>query len=523
MKIARLLYLFILTCLSLALNAQDKQVDSTVQKADTSRIIHIIKSDIFRRIKNDSTGDLNILVGNVVLKQENSLFYCDSAIQDPRNNQFEAFGKIHINDNDSVHTYSEYLKYTGNNKMANLRHKVKLTDGKAVLTTDMLDYDMNAKIGTYYNGGKVVNGKTVLNSKDGFYYADTKEVYFQNFVKVVDPSFTMATDTLLYNLKSEIATFLAATTIKDEKSRIRTKAGYYDLKAGKAHFTKRPIIDDNSQIVIADNIDYDKKTSIGIADGNVFYRDTAQGVTMLSGGAKLNNDTKGFVAYKKPLMILKQEADSMYIAGDTLLSAFHAKDTSIKKFSTDTLRFFKAFNHVRMFSDSLQGKCDSLFYSTIDSVFKFFTDPVLWTRGSQITGDTISLATKNRKPDLFFVSENAFSINELDDSIYNQLRGNTLTGFFIDGEIDNMRAKGNSESVYYLQDQDSAYVGMSYEQADAITMRFIKRELKRVTWINGVVGTIFPFKKIPADKKQLRGFKWREAERPKTAAELFGL
>lgn len=521
MKISRALYFLVCICLSLATHAQEAQSDSTTHTTDTTRIIHIVKSDIFRRLKNDSTGDLNVLIGNVVLKQENSLFYCDSAIQDARNNQFEAFGKIHINDSDSVHTYSEYLKYTGNNKMANLRQKVKLTDGKAVLTTEVLDYDMNAKIGTYYNGGKVVNGKTVLTSRDGFYYADTKEIYFQNFVKVLDPAYSMATDTLLYNLKSETATFLAATTIKDDKSRIRTKAGYYDLKAGKAHFTKRPIIDDSTQLIIADTLDYDKKTSVGIATGNVFYRDSAQGVTMLSGGAKLNNDTKAFVSYKKPLMILKQDSDSMYIAADTLLSAYHTKDTSIKKFSTDTLRYFKAFHTVRMFSDSLQGKCDSLYYSTIDSVFRFFHDPVMWTRGSQITGDTISLATKNRKPDLFYVSENAFSINAIEDSIYNQLRGNTLTGYFLDGEIDHMRAKGNSESVYYLQDQDSAYVGMSYEQADAITMRFIKRELKRVTWVNGVVGTIYPFSRIPTEKKQLRGFKWLEAERPKSAAELF--
>jgi hypothetical protein len=97
-----------------------------------------------------------------------------------------------------------------------------------------------------------------------------------------------------------------------------------------------------------------------------------------------------------------------------------------------------------------------------------------------------------------------------------------MTGVFVGGEIDFIRTKGNSESLYYLQDQDSAYVGMDYTEADAISMRFINRELKKITWVNGVNGTTYPFNQIPEDKKELRNFKWLESLRPKSAKELFG-
>jgi len=378
----------------------------------------------------------------------------------------------------------------------------------------------------------------------------------------VDPEYTMATDTLLYNVDQQIATFIAATTINDGKTTIRTRSGFYDLKNGSAQFGKRPIIEDSTQTIIAEDIQYDKKTGSGTAKGSVIYRDTAQGTTILAGLTEFNSNTKQVLATQKPVMILKQNTDSIYIAGDTLVSVLIANtiqpkndslpvtDTLNKEqaknipppdslsllpasdtlkgvlvkneASADSIRFFKAFHHVRIFSDSLQGVCDSLSYSALDSVFRFYKDPVIWAKDSQISGDTIYLFTKNKTADQIFVFENAYSINKTPDDLFNQIRGNTLNGYFREGSIDYIRAKGNAESVYYLQDDDSAYLGMNYARADAISLYFLSKELKKVTWVNGVEGTTYPFRQIPEDKKTLRNFNWQENRRPKTKYELFG-
>lgn len=104
-------------------HAQEATTDSISPPIDSSRFIQIIKADVFRRVKQDSTGDLNLLIGNVVMKQDNTLFYCDSAAQNVKLNQLEAFGNIHINDADSVHTYSQYLKYKGDTRIAELKKR----------------------------------------------------------------------------------------------------------------------------------------------------------------------------------------------------------------------------------------------------------------------------------------------------------------------------------------------------------------------------------------------------------------
>ena len=537
LKSLKLLVFFILGIGTLVYGQQPPLTTSSA--TDTGKLIRIIKADKFSLVKIDSVTEKYILVGNVLLQQGTTLFSCDSAIKDDKLNIIEAFGNIHINDNDSVQTYSQYLKFLGDTKIATLRKKVKLTDGKGVLTTEELEYDLNARIGTYYNGGKVVNESTVLTSKEGYYYADTKEVYFRDNVKLVDPEYTMATDTLLYNIDQEIATFVAATTINDGKTTIRTRSGFYNLKNGSAQFGKRPVIEDSSQQIIADDIQYDKKTGNGIATGTVIYRDTAQGTTILSGLTEFNSSTKQVLATQKPVMIMKQNNDSIYISGDTLVSILVAdslpaardslpvtdtlKGIQVKTgVAADSIRFFYAYHHVRIFSDSLQGVCDSLSYSGKDSSFRFYRDPIMWAHDSQISGDTIYLFTKNKTADHIFVFENAFSINKTPETFFNQIRGNMLNGFFKDGNIDYIRAKGNAESVYYLQDEDSAYLGMNYARADAISMYFVSKELKKVTWVNGVEGTTYPFRQIPEDKKELRNFKWQENRRPKTKYELFG-
>lgn len=117
--------LFFLFCLMQKIQAQEKTNDSIPAPVDSTRFIQIIKADVFRRVKQDSTGDLNLLIGNVVMKQDNTLFYCDSAAQNVNLNQLEAFGNIHINDADSVHTYSQYLKYKGDTRIAELKKKGK--------------------------------------------------------------------------------------------------------------------------------------------------------------------------------------------------------------------------------------------------------------------------------------------------------------------------------------------------------------------------------------------------------------
>lgn len=513
--------------------------------------IDIIKADRYNFQQIDSVNQFASLAGNVIVKQDNVLFYADSAVLNRQLNILEAFGNIHINDADSIHTYAQYLRYLGKEKKAFLKTKVRLTDGKGVLTTEELEYDATVKIGTYLKGGKLVNKKSTLTSKEGYYYGDTRDVIFKRNVVMIDPDNKFTGDTLQYNTGTEIATFTSPTVvynIKDKRT-IKTREGFYDMKNKKAELYKRSIIEDSSAVFTADDMAFDDSTGLGEFRGNAVYRskDTAQGFDMIANNIRTNKKNNSMVATQKPLLLIKQGADTIYIAADTLYSAklsdltksrkvptirdLSVNDSSIKQKPTidkaaedSSDKFFEAYYNVKIFSDSLQAVGDSLFYSLKDSVFRLFKKPIVWAQDNQITGDTIYLYIKNKKPERLYVFENSMAINKVDSSeFFNQLRGTTINALFEDGKINSMRAKGNAENVYYATDEDKQFIGVNKSSADIIDVFFEDSKPQKVVFLRNLDGTTYPMRTTNHDELKIRGFKWLEAVRPKSKYELLML
>jgi lipopolysaccharide export system protein LptA len=582
-----ILFFFFLIC-GVSVSAQQVIVPSPT--SDTVRVIRIVQGNNLRMKTIDASTVLETIAGNVIIKEGLTTFYCDSATINRKTNIVEAFGNIHINDNDSIHTYAQYLKYVGNERMAYLKKNVRLTDKKGVLLTDELEYNLATGIATYKNGGKITNQGTVLTSREGVYYSDTKDVYFKRNVHLVDPERNIWADSLLYNIKTNIATFISPTQIVGKDgSVINTKSGTYNLVTGEAAFFERSSFSDSSYSGVADRIASDKKTGKIQMEGNAKLVDSANKVIILGNQIFIDTKLNAFLATRKPVMIFYKDNDSTYIAADTLFSGLRKYDSTERRIITQidtlkttvivtdsaekplfvydtltnelvatdtiaepvivadslattvpakdtartamvvnlnsadtTIRYFLAFHHVRIFNDSLQAVSDSLHYSTSDSTFKLFGEPVVWNDKSQITGDTIYMYTENRKPKRLYVFFNGMVINKTSEGLYNQIAGRTLNGYFIDGNIDYVRVKGSpAESIFYPQDDDSAYVGMNRSSGDVIDIYFVKKELNKVKFVNNVDGTMYPMKQIPADKKELKGFKWLDNRRPKNKLELF--
>ena len=300
-------------------HAQNPARDSTGK--GTSKIVVITKIGKQQLIKKD-TSNLTVMVGNVGLQQGSTKLYCDSLVQNEKTNIIEAFGHVHINDEDSFHTYSEYLQYNTKERKAFLIGNVKLVDrNNATLTTKQLNYDLNTKIGVYSSMGRIVNKSTVLTSVEGTYYAQTHDAQFKKDVILTDPEYSIKTDTLLYNTETQLATFTVPTEITTGKRKIITTDGYYNKLTKKSYFGKRSTIVDSTSTLIADEMAYDDSTKFGEARGNVVSKDTAQGTVLICNNFKFNRSNDSYLATINPVMIVKQDNDSLFIAADTLYSA----------------------------------------------------------------------------------------------------------------------------------------------------------------------------------------------------------
>jgi hypothetical protein len=175
----------------------------------------------------------------------------------------------------------------------------------------------------------------------------------------------------------------------------------------------------------------------------------------------------------------------------------------------------------------VQAVCDSMFYSFKDSVFRLYKDPVVWSKENQVTGDTILMFTKNRKPDRMKVFENSLLINKVQGDFFNQIRSLRMDGYLTDGSLDSVRARGFAQCVYYVQNEDSSFTGVNQSTSDIIDIYFgsdstgKEKALERVVFRSAVKGTLWPMRSKTPEELRLKDFKWLDNRRPKTKYELY--
>lgn len=527
----KLRYLLFFICFAtIHAKAQNKFGGTNAPIDSNTKLIEFLSAETYNVKKKDSM-DFLILVGHVKIRQGKTLLYADSLILNTTLNTLEGFGNIHINDADSVQTYADYLKYLGNPKKAFLRKHVKLTDGKGVLTTDSLDYDVSVKIGNFKKGGKLTRNKTTLTSTEGYYYGITRDVIFRKKVLLKDPENTIITDTLEYNTYSQLTNFISPTKIISKSRLIRTKNGNYNLGTRKGYLYERSSVDDSTYTFIADEMAIDDSLGLGEFRGNAVYKSKdSLSFDLMANNIKTNRKKDILLATELPTLLIKQKKDTLFVTADTLYSAKvsdltrpmnKARDSVGKLKDSSLNKYFEAFHHVKVYSDSLQAKCDSLFYGLSDSTIRLFNNPVIWSNNNQITGDTVYLFINNNKPEQLSVFNNAFAINKVDSTIYyNQLRGNRLSALFIDGSLSKMKTKGNAENIYFALDEHKKFIGINHSGAQSIEINFENKEVSKVVFINQLVGKMSPIGQTPAQDMRLKGFKWLEDQRPKNKYEI---
>ena len=220
-------------------------------------------------------------------------------------------------------------------------------------------------------------------------------------------------------------------------------------------------------IVTGGRIAYDEKSGILQVQDKGKIVDSVNNIIMLGDELYLNKKENTFLGTRKPVMIIYRDNDSTYITADTLFSGVRkydstSKNTVVKRDTVnntiaintsqkqDTIRYFLAFHHVKIYNDSLQAASDSLYYGTEDSVFRMYQNPVCWNGNNQVSGDTMYLFTKNQKPEQLYVFYNSMVIARENEQMYNQITGRTLNAYFINGNIDYVRVKGSpAESIYW--------------------------------------------------------------------------
>ena len=138
--------------------------------AQQKAVIDIKHSDFFYPEK---TGRSRLL-GNVRLEHQDLVMTCDSLYQYADSNYIEAFGRVHVVQNDTLNLWGDFMTYNGDTEEAKVRNNVIMQDPQITLTTNFLDYDAANRIGHYFNGGTIKDSINTLVSDIGYYFIPIK-------------------------------------------------------------------------------------------------------------------------------------------------------------------------------------------------------------------------------------------------------------------------------------------------------------------------------------------------------------
>jgi len=472
--------------------------------------ITIVHSDN-SSIDEERLPGATILLGHVKIKHEGITLQCKKAIHYKNSNFIKAYGDVILNQGDTIIQTSKYTEYNGDTQKALSWGNVVIKDPQMTLSTDTLHFDRTKQVLYYKYHATIKDSINILTSDTGNYYLQNNKFQAISDVVITNPDYILNSNHLDYYTDSGKAFLYGSSTITSDNNLIYCEKGFYDTKQNKSHFTKNARIEYNDREIRADSLYYDRNIGFASATKNINILDTLNHSLLKGGYAEYYEKLDSAFVINRAVAITNTNTDSLFIHGDTLLVTGKPEK-----------RIIRAFHHVKFFKSDMSGKCDSIHSNQATGLTQMFKNPVLWSNDSQITGDSIKLLsnTKTEKLDSLKVLGNAFIINK--DSIgYNQIKGRNLYGKFENNDLHFVNIIGNSEVIQFVRNDNKNLIGINKTTCSEIHFILEEGAIQNAKFITQAEGETYPPSKLPENVRKLRGFQWRENEKPLTKEDIF--
>lgn len=528
--------------------------------------------------------DFAVLRGNVVIAQGDSVrAFADSAHYDAATRISDLFGQV-VLVNGKQELYTTKLRYDLANKIATYTNGATMTNGKSqivsrrgyyvveekevylkgdvvvtdpefTIRTDTMTFNTEAQLVRFVaptlisqRGSKIYTERGFYDMTNDFaefdqnpqyekdgqigrarkmrYEGNLKEYTLEGDAHIEDPKKgeIADADVIRYNAENEKTLLRGNAHFRDSTRDIQGAEIRYDSRNKIYQLAGRGRVSDPPNIIEADTLDFNDVLGNGLALGSVIWQDTSSDYTVLSWRMDYNKKSQYLNAFGgfgeagaggRPMMKSLIDRDTLFMSADTL--------TSFKPDSASDVRQLYAHRDVRIFKSDLQAVCDSLTFSSADSIFWFYkidTLPVIWSDTSQFSGDTIRMLLKNNKLDRMWLRQNSLVINSEDGLLFNQIKGRNTTAFFRDDEVREMLVEGNAQAVYYALDDQRAYIGLNETACSEMRLYFGDNKVESIKFYQQPSGKFIPMKQAGKETKKLEGFFWDQKRRPRGIKDL---
>lgn len=247
------------------------------------------------------------------------------------------------------------------------------------------------------------------------------------------------------------------------------------------------------------------KDSIGVAADSL-------GVAVDSVKVALDSVNVAADSLGVPKDSLSMTADSAKVAVDSLSVAADSVSVAV-----DTTKYGFAFarGNVKIFRRDIQVRCDSMHYSDLDSIARFYKDPVIWNEENrQYYSDSLAVLIKKGRVDRASLMSNAFVVTQEDSLLYDQIKSAEIMAFFDStSALKRFDALGGATAVFFLRENDRLAT-VNKVESKMLSGNFVKGNIDRIYYYDSPKNDAYPVVQFPQQERYLKGFRWIPELRP---------
>lgn len=182
---------------------------------------------------------------------------------------------------------------------------------------------------------------------------------------------------------------------------------------------------------------------------------------------------------------------------------------------TTKVGFAYARGNVKIFRKDIQVRSDSMRYSDLDSIARFYKDPVIWNEGNrQYYSDSLALLVKGNSIDRASLMSNAFVVTKELDELYDQIRGAEIMAYFDStAALKRFDALGDAVAIFYLE-ENGHLATVNKVECKMLSGNFVNGQMDRVFYYDTPKNDGYPVVQFPEADRLLKGFKWEPERRP---------
>ena len=476
-------------------------------------------------LTRDDSEQVHIIHGSINL-------WCDKAIHYSTDKFIEAFGNVKMVQGDTIHMTSKYIEYSGKTLLAFASGEVVLKSPNSTVSSDTLYFDRTKQQAFYKSRGTVVKDSSgTITSKIGRYYMEAKKFQFVENVVMINEQATINTNFADFYEDTGHAYLFGPSTIVTEDSKTYCEKGFYDTENKIGYALKNARIDYDERIIEGDSLFFNNNTNFASATNNIKVTDTINKSIVKGHYAEVyrGEEKDSLFITKRALAITLQENDSIYMHADRLTVT-----------GKPDHRIIMAYFNAKIYKSDISAKADSIYSDQKTGLTKLINldrfapsdafstkkKPILWNVENQMTGDTIHLMSNpdTEKLDSLLVFNNAFIISKdtVSENGYNQINGMRLTGWFNDeNTLKKVDIDKNAQSIFYARNELQELIGIDKAKSGSISMLFDNGDIEEYSRFNKIDGKMYPESQYPENEKFLKGFDWRNDERPNSVEDLF--